>query len=78
MFLIILVFESDERPLILATSNEELRSGWISALHLANYESLRLQIQDLREKIWSKTGRDPLVEPPDDVLEAGIFLLIFL
>lgn len=65
------MYESEERPLILAAVTDEQRSVWIAALHLANCESLRLQIRDLQEKIWAKTGRDPLVEPPESAPESG-------
>ena len=42
---------------------ESDRDQWISALHTASYECMKMQLDSLREQIVLKTGRDPLVSP---------------
>lgn len=47
----------------LACLNEDNRDEWVSSLHTASYECLMMQLENLREQITLKTGRDPLTHP---------------
>lgn len=57
------VFDSDERTIHLAAKTEQLRDSWIEHLHIASYECLQLQLKSLRERLRSKTGKDPIENP---------------
>ncbi|XP_041359841.1 inositol polyphosphate-4-phosphatase type I A-like isoform X1 [Gigantopelta aegis] len=62
-----LVFEGEEHPFFLATLSEDDRDSWIQALHIASYECLKMQLQQLREQVQARTGRDPIQLPKEPV-----------
>lgn len=52
-----------EELIHLGCKTETERDEWISALHTASYECMKLQLENLREQITLKTGRDPVTSP---------------
>ncbi|XP_067948430.1 inositol polyphosphate-4-phosphatase type I A-like [Watersipora subatra] len=53
----------DQEPIYLGSKSESERDQWLSALHTASYECMKMQLESLREQIVIKTGRDPITSP---------------
>ncbi|KAK3579951.1 hypothetical protein CHS0354_033469 [Potamilus streckersoni] len=58
----VIVYEGDEQTYTFKAETEMVRDEWIQVLHIASYESLKMQVQSLREQVQARTGQDPLLK----------------
>ncbi|KAL3880724.1 hypothetical protein ACJMK2_032942 [Sinanodonta woodiana] len=58
----VIVYEGDEQAYTFKAETEKVRDDWIQVLHNASYESLKMQVQSLREQVQAQTGQDPLLQ----------------